>query len=198
MNLHSDQDEGYSSFVVVDEFLHNMAESDLFYEAQSLPFPVEIQMKVQVESKSLTKTALNIKKQQLKEEQWEQHSTGDRSDVSATMVRHLQDEIKREDVFLMNWLAVIVVHGDTKKECIRKATIVRRHLKGAGIICRLPVADQLKLFYKMLPGEKLIRIGFKKQPKMGWLNVYSPLILMSVLKSVSFLAGVTVLQNIPI
>lgn len=55
----------------------------------------------------------------------------------------------------MNWLAVIVVHGDTKKECIRKATIVRRHLKGAGITCRLPVADQLNLFYKMLPGEKL-------------------------------------------
>lgn len=159
LNLHSDQDEGYSSFVVIDEFLHNMAESDLFYESQSLPFPVEIQMKVQVESKSLTKTALNIKKQQLKEEQWEQHSTGDRSDVStvtsATMVRHLQDEIKREEVFLMNWLAVIVVHGDTKKECISKATIVRRHLKGAGITCRLPVADQLNLFYKMLPGEKL-------------------------------------------
>ncbi|MDM5197034.1 ATP-binding protein [Fictibacillus enclensis] len=159
LNLHSDQDEGYSSFVVIDEFLHNMAESDLFYEAQSLPFPVEIQMKVQVESKSLTKTALNIKKQQLKEEQWEQHSTGDRSDVStvtsATMVRHLQDEIKKEEVFLMNWLAVIVVHGDTKKECVRKATIVRRHLKGAGITCRLPVADQLNLFYKMLPGEKL-------------------------------------------
>ncbi|MBO1000531.1 ATP-binding protein [Bacillus sp. SD075] len=159
LNLHSDQDEGYSSFVVIDEFLHNMAESDLFYEVQSLPFPVEIQMKVQVESKALTKTAINIKKQQLKEEQWEQHSTGDRSDVStvtsATMVRHLQDEIKKEEVFLMNWLAVIVVHGDTKKECIRKATIVRRHLKGAGITCRLPVADQLNLFYKMLPGEKL-------------------------------------------
>lgn len=36
-----------------------------------------------------------------------------------------------------------------------KATIVKRHLKGAGITCRLPVADQLNLFYKMLPGEKL-------------------------------------------
>ncbi|MCY8241415.1 ATP-binding protein [Bacillus haynesii] len=159
LNLHSDQDEGFVSFVVIDEFLHNMAESDLFYEAQSLPFPVEVQMKVQTESKSITKPALNIKKQQLKEEQLEQQSTGDRSDVStvtsATLVRHLQDEIKKEEVYLMNWLAVIVVHGDTKKECVRKATIVRRHLKGAGITCRLPVADQLNLFYKMLPGEKL-------------------------------------------
>ncbi|MBW7635129.1 ATP-binding protein [Bacillus licheniformis] len=159
LNFHSDQDEGFVSFVVIDEFLHNMAESDLFYEAQSLPFPVEVQMKVQTESKSITKPALNIKKQQLKEEQLEQQSTGDRSDVStvtsATLVRHLQDEIKKEEVYLMNWLAVIVVHGDTKKECVRKATIVRRHLKGAGITCRLPVADQLNLFYKMLPGEKL-------------------------------------------
>jgi len=159
LNLHSDQDEGLVSFVVIDEFLHNMAESDLFYEAQSLPFPVEVQMKVQTESKSITKPALNIKKQQLKEEQFEQQSTGDRSDVStvtsATLVRHLQDEIKKEEVHLMNWLAVIVVHGKTKKECVRKATIVRRHLKGAGITCRLPVADQINLFYKMLPGEKI-------------------------------------------
>lgn len=159
LNLHSDQDEGFVSFVVIDEFLHNMAESDLFYEAQSLPFPVEVQMKVQTESKSITKPALNIKKQQLKEEQFEQQSTGDRSDVStvtsATLVRHLQDEIKKEEVHLMNWLAVIVVHGKTKKECVRKATIVRRHLKGAGITCRLPVADQINLFYKMLPGEKI-------------------------------------------
>ncbi|ARC67086.1 AAA-like domain protein [Bacillus licheniformis] len=159
LNLHSDQDEGFVSFVVIDEFLHNMAESDLFYEAQSLPFPVEVQMKVQTESKSITKPALNIKKQQLKEEQFEQQNTGDRSDVStvtsATLVRHLQDEIKKEEVHLMNWLAVIVVHGKTKKECVRKATIVRRHLKGAGITCRLPVADQINLFYKMLPGEKI-------------------------------------------
>ncbi|MBR8695195.1 hypothetical protein CBF41_18695 [Bacillus velezensis] len=159
LHLHSDQDEGFTSFVVVDEFLHNMSESDLFYEAQALPFPVEVQIKAQTESKSITKPALNIKKQQLKEEQREQHSTGDRSDVStvtsATMVRHLQDEIKKEEVYLMNWLAVIVVHGKDKKDCTQKAAIVRRHLKGAGITCRLPVADQLKLFYKMLPGEKL-------------------------------------------
>ncbi|WP_121641953.1 VirB4-like ATPase ConE [Bacillus vallismortis] len=159
LHLHSDQDEGYSAFVVIDEFLHNMSESDLFYEAQSLPFPVEVQMKIQTESKSITKPALNLKRQQLKEEQKEQQSTGDRSDVStvtsATMIRHLQDEIKKEDVHVMNWLSVIVVHGKTKKECVSKATIVKRHLKGAGITCRLPVADQLNLFYKMLPGEKL-------------------------------------------
>ncbi|BDB95507.1 hypothetical protein BSG8_42590 [Bacillus subtilis subsp. natto] len=75
--------------------------------------------------------------------------------VTSTMIRHLQDEIKKEDVHVMNWLSVIVVHGKTKKECVGKATIVKRHLKGAGITCRLPVADQLNLFYKMLPGEKL-------------------------------------------
>ncbi|OWV35111.1 hypothetical protein CE489_19660 [Bacillus spizizenii] len=159
LHLHSDQDEGYSAFIVIDEFLHNMSESDLFYEAQSLPFPVEVQMKIQTESKSITKPALNLKRQQLKEEQKEQQSTGDRSDVStvtsATMIRHLQDEIKKEDVHVMNWLAVVVVHGKTKKECVGKSKIVKRHLKGAGITCRLPVADQLNLFYKMLPGEKL-------------------------------------------
>ncbi|WP_139037483.1 ATP-binding protein, partial [Bacillus safensis] len=35
------------------------------------------------------------------------------------------------------------------------ARLVVRHLKGAGIKCRIPIADQLSLFYKMLPAEKL-------------------------------------------
>lgn len=159
LKLVSDQDEGYISFVVVDEYFDNMVNSDLFFEVQALPFPVEVDIKAKVEGKGMTKAALNIKHQQLKEEQNEKHSIGDESDqstmTSAFLVRDLQNKIKKEEVSLINWLAVVVVDGRSKKECTEKARLVVRHLKGAGIKCRIPIADQLSLFYKMLPAQKL-------------------------------------------
>ncbi|MFP3421202.1 ATP-binding protein [Bacillus sp. SIMBA_161] len=159
LKLMSDQDEGYISFVVVDEYFDNMVNSDLFFEVQALPFPVEVDIKAKVEGKGMTKAALNIKHQQLKEEQNEKHSLGDESDqstmTSAFLVRDLQNKIKKEEVSLINWLAVVVVDGRSKKECTEKARLVVRHLKGAGIKCRIPIADQLSLFYKMLPAQKL-------------------------------------------
>lgn len=159
LKLVSDQDEGYISFVVVDEYFDNMVNSDLFFEVQALPFPVEVDIKAKVEGKGMTKAALNIKHQQLKEEQNEKHSLGDESDqstmTSAFLVKDLQNKIKKEEVSLINWLAVVVVDGRSKKECTEKARLVVRHLKGAGIKCRIPIADQLSLFYKMLPAQKL-------------------------------------------
>ncbi|WP_339209636.1 ATP-binding protein [Bacillus sp. FSL R5-0432] len=159
LKLMSDQDEGYISFVVVDEYFDNMVNSDLFFEVQALPFPVEVDIKAKVEGKGMTKAALNIKHQQLKEEQNEKHSLGDESDqstmTSAFLVKDLQNKIKKEEVSLINWLAVVVVDGRSKKECTEKARVVVRHLKGAGIKCRIPIADQLSLFYKMLPAQKL-------------------------------------------
>ncbi|WP_326847920.1 ATP-binding protein [Bacillus safensis] len=159
LKLMSDQDEGYISFVVVDEYFDNMVNSDLFFEVQALPFPVEVDIKAKVEGKGMTKAALNIKHQQLKEEQNEKHSLGDESDqstmTSAFLVKDLQNKIKKEEVSLINWLAVVVVDGRNKKECTEKARVVVRHLKGAGIKCRIPIADQLSLFYKMLPAQKL-------------------------------------------
>ncbi|MGG1962636.1 ATP-binding protein [Bacillus pumilus] len=159
LKLMSDQDEGYISFVVVDEYFDNMVNSDLFFEVQALPFPVEVDIKAKVEGKGMTKAALNIKHQQLKEEQNEKHSLGDESDqstmTSTFLVKDLQNKIKKEEVSLINWLAVVVVDGRSKKECTEKARVVVRHLKGAGIKCRIPIADQLSLFYKMLPAQKL-------------------------------------------
>lgn len=124
LKLVSDQDEGHISMIVVDEFLDNMANSNLFYEVQSLPFPVEVEVKAKVESKSMTKTTLNIKHQQLREEQNEKYSVGDESDqstmTSAFLVKDLQNKIKKEEVSLINWLAVVIVDGRTKKNALKR------------------------------------------------------------------------------
>ncbi|MBC1358285.1 ATP-binding protein [Listeria booriae] len=159
LRLSSNFETGFTTFLVVDEFLDNMAESDLFYEAQSLPFTVEVNMKVHAESKSVTKASLGMKKTQLRETEKEQNLSGDHADKSVVrseqMIRGLQEDIKEDNINMMNWLATIVITGESKRECQRKANIVRRHLKGAGIKCQVPAADQLYLFYKMLPGAVL-------------------------------------------
>lgn len=159
LKLNSDEDDGYISFVVVDEFPRNMADSDLFYETQALPFPVEVDIKAQVESKSQTKMKLNVKKRQLRESAKEQNMVGDETDASISesdqMIRHLQDDIKKDDVNMLNWMAVVIVDGKTKKECLTRAKMVKRRLKSMGVVARIPVADQLSLFYKFLPGEPI-------------------------------------------
>lgn len=159
LKLDSDQDEGFVSFVIVDEMPHNMAESDLFFEAQSLPFEVEVNIKGQVEGKSKTKMNMNIKGSELNQAANEQAmSEGDIDDSltdSSKVIRNLQNELKDNDTFLNNWLVGITVTGKTKKECLVKAKQVKRFFKQLNIKCHVPVADQLDLFYRFLPGEKL-------------------------------------------
>ncbi|WP_369412906.1 ATP-binding protein [Oceanobacillus alkalisoli] len=159
LKLSSEQGEGYLSFVVIDEFPDNMAESDIFYEAQSLPFEVSIDFKIQSEGKGKSKIKVNLKGRELKESANEQAKTGDSVDDSVVdshyLMRNLQQEIKSHDVSVMNWLATIAVTGKTKKECLSRAKQVVRYFKQLNIICRIPTADQLNLFYRTLPGEKL-------------------------------------------
>ncbi len=159
LKLSSEQDEGYLSFVVIDEFPDNMAESDIFYEAQSLPFEVSIDFKIRSEGKGKSKLKVNLKGKELKESANEQAKIGDSVDDSVVdshfLMRNLQQEIKSHDVSVMNWLATIAVTGKTKKECLLRAKQVVRYFKQLNIICRIPTADQLSLFYRTLPGEKL-------------------------------------------
>ncbi|EAG9434179.1 hypothetical protein DB724_14095 [Listeria monocytogenes] len=159
LELSADIGKSYVSFVVIDEFLDNMSDMDLFYTCQRLPFPVEVNIKAQIERKSQTKTSLTFKKQATKDSANEQYRAGDEveesTELAYTMVRHLQNELKREETCLFNWLASVVVTGETPEECQERALLVKRHLQSEEIKARVPVADQLNLFYKYLEGEKL-------------------------------------------
>ncbi|EBF5198653.1 hypothetical protein FH025_14040 [Listeria monocytogenes] len=159
LELSTDIGTSYVSFVVIDEFLDNMSDMDLFYTCQRLPFPVEVNIKAQAERKSQTKTALTFKKQATKDSANEQYRAGDEveesTELAYTMVRHLQNELKREESYLFNWLASVIVTGETPEECQERALLTKRHLQSEEIKARVPVADQLSLFYKYLQGEKL-------------------------------------------
>jgi len=159
IKLMSEQDEGYVTYVVIDEFPDNMAESDIFYECQSLPFDVSVNYKIHAESKGKSKLKVNLKSKELKQSAVEQSNTGDVVDDSVLdshyLLRNLSQDIKKNDVNVMNWLATITVTGSTRKEALFKAKQVVRYFKQLNIICRIPTADQLDLFYKMLCGQKL-------------------------------------------
>lgn len=159
LKLMSEQDEGYVTFVVIDEFPDNMAESDIFYESQSLPFEVCVDYKIHAQSKSSSKMKVNLKKRELKQSAEEQSKIGDMVDDSVVdshyLLRNLQQDLKKHDVSVMSWLATISVTGRTRRECLVKAKQVCSYFKQLNIICRIPTADQLSLFYKTLPGEKL-------------------------------------------
>ncbi|WP_338112822.1 ATP-binding protein [Oceanobacillus polygoni] len=159
LKLSSEQDEGYLSFVVIDEYPDNMAESDVFYEVQSLPFEVGVDIKIQTEGKGKSKVKVNLKGKDLSESAKEQAKTGDTVDDSVVdshyLMKNLQQEIKSHDVSVMNWLATIAVTGRNRKECLARAKQVVRYFKQLNIVCRIPTADQLSLFYRTLLGEKL-------------------------------------------
>lgn len=159
LKLSSEQDEGYLTFVVIDEYPDNMAESDVFYEVQSLPFEVGVDIKIQSEGKGKSKIKVNLKGKDLKESAEEQAKTGDTVDDSVVdshyLMKNLQQEIKSHDVSVMNWLATIAVTGRNRKECLARAKQVVRYFKQLNIICRIPTADQLSIFYRTLLGEKL-------------------------------------------
>lgn len=159
LKLSADIGESYLSFVVIDEFLEDMSDTDIFYACQMLPFPVEVNVKAKVEKKSHTKSILSFKKQGVKDSANEQERAGeaveDSTETSYGMIHHLQEQLKREENHIYNWLATVVVTGESKKECLEKASIVKRHFKGQDVKTRLPVADQLQLFYKFLVGESL-------------------------------------------
>lgn len=163
LGLTTDQGEMFTTFIVVNEFENNMADTDIFYEVQSLPFPVELQIKASAESRSQTRMKAEIMKKQLKETSNERNNVGDQAEMSTIessgMINNLLEETKNESVALFNWLAVIAVYGRTDKEAKTKARSVKGMLHDRGIKTTIPLSDQLSVFYKMLPGQKLDVIG---------------------------------------
>ncbi len=159
LKMEAEAGDGYIAFTVLDEFLENMADADLFYNLQMLPFPVEVTVKAQREKKATTKASMSFKKQAIKDDINAQYRAGDMieddAEISAIMVKDLQEKLKKEEKFIFNWLAVAIVTGRTKDEAHERALLVRRFLKAEETTARIPRADQLYLFYKMLHGEKM-------------------------------------------
>src|SRR5699024_9736455 len=118
-----------------------------------------VNYKIHAESKGKSKLKVNLKSKELKQSAVEQSNTGDVVDDSVLdshyLLRNLSQDIKKNDVNVMNWLATITVTVSTRKEELFKAKQVVRYFKQLNIICRIPTADQLDLFYKMLCGQKL-------------------------------------------
>lgn len=159
LRLVAPEGESYVTFLTVDDMGDNMAGAHLFYDAQKLPFPIEVSLKASLESKGMTKSNLGFKETQVEEKIEEQahSSTYVDSDVveAGEMMQVLKESLKVEDLYLWNWLATLIVTGKTAKESMERARITQRFFKSMGVRCKIPIADQLNLFYRNLMGQDL-------------------------------------------
>ncbi|MBC1506315.1 hypothetical protein HCJ58_04910 [Listeria sp. FSL L7-1509] len=159
LKLTAPEGESYVSLLTVDEMGDDMSQMHLFYDLQKLPFPVELSIKATIESKGTTKSGIGFKDTQINEKITEQAETKryvDSDVVEASeMTQYLQESLKNEATYLWNWIATIIVTGGTKKEALMNAKLAQNYMKDLGVSCKIPVADQLQLFYRNLPGKEL-------------------------------------------
>lgn len=159
LKLTAPEGESYVSFLTVDDMGDDMSGMHLFYDLQRLAFPVEVSTKATIESKGVTKSALGFKDTQIEEKIQEQMETkrfvDSDVDEASQMIQTLQESLKQEENYLWNWVATIVVTGKSKKEALANAREAQKYMKDIGISCKIPVADQLQLFYRNLPAKEL-------------------------------------------
>ncbi|EUJ48666.1 ATP-binding protein [Listeria fleischmannii] len=169
LKLTAPEGESYVTSLTVDDMGDDMSGMHLFYDLQKLPFPVEVSIKATIEGKSVTKPALGFKDTQIEEKMQEQMETkrfvDSDIDEASQMIQTLQESLKQEENCLWNWVATIVVTGKTKKEALANARDAQKYMKDLGISCKIPVADQLQLFYRNLPAKGLEFINKDWQQK---------------------------------
>ncbi|MGV7002510.1 ATP-binding protein [Priestia megaterium] len=161
LKLQTPEGEIFMAHVVVNDMPRDMTETHLFQKAQQFPFPVELHIKAQFQDKDKTLRRVAMAKQRFKvtDEEMEQagaDADGDDSvEINRRLLNRLQNGLRNEGVCYLKWMASFIITGATKDECRSRANAVIRSLKSAEIHCVKPMADQLQLFYKFLPGQPL-------------------------------------------
>lgn len=159
LKLQTTEGECYLSHVVVNSFPVDMIGTHVFQRAQELPFPVEVHIKAKYIDKHTALRKINLAAQRFKETDQDRWESGEDEDDSLASGRYVlnraKNQIASNEGHFMKWVAVIVVHGQTKQACKERANQVKEHMENVHIHCVRPVADQLQLFYKFLHGQPL-------------------------------------------
>lgn len=165
LKIENDNNIIYKSHLVLDStdfFINNI---HIFERLQSLPFPLEIGLKLKTVEKGLFDLKLETKSKQFKNEIEDNNTTNNTYNDDLGMNMYLVNELIKENDQRKNfydWLLVITL-SDTNKERLKKyVKIVKEELsnysgkeKGRQTRAVAPVADQLQLFYILLHGENI-------------------------------------------
>lgn len=154
----------YKSCLVLESTEITINNIHLFEKLQSLPFPVEIQLKMKTVDKTIFDLKLSNKakktNEELKDEYQGKGKLNDESLRNSYLIDRLDTEYQQGKNFV-EWLLVVVL-SDTNKELLKKQiSILKQEIKmwnrskekGNNLVC--PIADQLQLFYLFLQGQEL-------------------------------------------
>src|SRR5699024_3620567 len=160
LKLESNNGSCYMSFVVIDDFPLDMANTHMFKQIQSMPFPVEAHVKAQFEKQDTSIRKVELSKKRLKETDNDRADAGEDMDDQEESFKDVlqagQQSLKANQGNFIKWVGAFVVYGETKEDCKSNANQVKRALKDIEIYCVRPIADQLQLFYKFLHGSPLL------------------------------------------
>ena len=159
LKLTTPEGERWLTHVVVNDMTLDMNYTHIFERAQNFSFPVEFKIKANFKTKEAVLRKASLTKTRVRQMASEKIKTGDDIEDAVKDTRfvlnRLESQLNSQNQKFIEWMGTFCVTGATKEECRHRAKQVIRTLTNKKIECVQPLADQLQLFYKFLPGHSL-------------------------------------------
>ncbi|EGP4752008.1 ATP-binding protein [Enterococcus faecium] len=160
LKIEDELGESYVSFLPVGKFPDNMKNINLFQFVQDLRFPVELRVKLhypEIKGVNGVSTKLGWLTNRFKEEQQVQEAEGGEASSRTKSIRFLASALREkleQNQPVMDWLACLVVYGQTREEVRERSLQIIKSLDDVIKVYK-GKKDQFSLFYKMAMGQAL-------------------------------------------
>lgn len=161
LKLENDTGNSYLAFIPIGALPDNISFSHLFEVAQSMKFPVELQIKSQyqeIDGLNGLNSKISRLRRRFKSTTQEAQQTGDRDSqrnlTNQLLIDELQNDIE-DGKSILKWLACFVISGNSKEEVKKHSDRLINRLGLREIEAYRPNTDQLYLFYRFLQGNSL-------------------------------------------
>lgn len=158
IEMRSQGEVKYASILPVPNFKTNMRFNHCVELSQELPFPVELQVRAHFEplkGMGSIKGKSDRAYKNLKATGIEALNGGDSESNKGKMgrfiLKDLEDKLDNK-VPIIKWFACFTVFGDTVEQCLQRSNSVIHLMETVGVELVTASADQMMLFYYLLPG----------------------------------------------
>ncbi|WP_244919086.1 ATP-binding protein [Weissella viridescens] len=161
--LKNKEGEGYVAFLPISSTPTDLTNSHFFEQAQMKKFPVEFHMKVITEKKSgfgkNLKSRLGALGKEMVSEDKDAYQSGqlDNSDKRKTarfLLNQMRNGLDRGNEYF-RWLGVFVIYADDLDELRKRVASFRKTMAQRKVELSQASAQQVDLFYRLLPGYSL-------------------------------------------
>ncbi|GAK30751.1 hypothetical protein WOSG25_050230 [Weissella oryzae SG25] len=163
IELNTELGRSYAKIMPISETPTDLTNSHFFEVAQQMRFPMELKIKVKAEKKSGFGRSLKSKLSGLEKEfssedrdalQARQNNNSDKRKIKKILLKSMQNGMERDREYF-SWLGVFVVYGSTIKEVLKNAKALKAHMTRRHVTLSSASAQQIDLFYRMLPSYSL-------------------------------------------